>query len=164
MNVFTRKVRFKLPEVIKTEQSKIFSPSYFPHVFDFYQYSSEVFAVIMIRIHFIQHHRLKPFICLIIFPASSISLMAYYSKAIGWWKYFSLCYVMCTQRGGNERKSHKYTNCMLKGLNLKCNIHRTERKDVGRCKDDENLRGMVIWRLCHMSVCFISKFIAPLVS
>jgi hypothetical protein len=35
----------------------------------------------------------------------------------------------------NERKSHKYTNCMLKGLNLKCNIHgKTEKEAV---EDDE---------------------------
>jgi hypothetical protein len=31
----------------------------------------------------------------------------------------------------NERKSHKYTNCMFKGLNLKCNIH-TKRLVGGR--------------------------------
>lgn len=49
---------------------------------------------------------------------------------------------MCTHNEGEMKENPINTqtaNCMLKGLNFKCNIHGTEREDVGRSKDDEIL-------------------------
>lgn len=45
--------------------------------------------------------------------------------------------VWCEEGERNERQSHKYTNCMLKGLNLKCNIPAEEKK---RCQPDSDER------------------------
>lgn len=55
-------------------------------------------------------------------------------KRSGWWK---CSLVICAQRGGNERKSHKYTNCMLKGLNLKCNITGGEEATRIFCRNEK---------------------------
>ena len=76
-------------------------------------------------------NRLEVSICLIIFPPATSSVSSkrrwihitvddLLLDTIGWWKCFLL---RVHSEGENERKSHKYTNCMLKGLNLKCNIH-----------------------------------------
>lgn len=47
----------------------------------------------------------------------TLRLMTYYSQRSDDGNVFCV-----HNEGENERKSHKYTNCMLKGLNLKCNI------------------------------------------
>lgn len=66
----------------------------------------------------------------------TLRLMTYYSQRSDDGNVFCV-----HNEGENERKSHKYTNCMLKGLNLKCNIpaerSRRRRKKFPR---DENRR------------------------